>query len=134
MVIDRGDSAVAEAISEAVQTPQCVAAAVVAVQLDGDSAKASLPPTLEGTQLGASIAQESIAVVEAAMQEGVASGAVPEGGLSRKRSAEEVDANEEASLDAQPARGKRRRRHWRTGMEVVWQFFGVTSKPQESTE
>ena len=130
----RGDSAVAEAISEAVQTPQCVAAAVVAVQLDGDSAKASLPPALEGTQLGASIAEESIALVEAAVGEGEASGALPVGGLSRKRLAEEVGANEEAGLDAQPARGKRRRRHWRTGMEVVWQFLGVTAKPEESTE
>lgn len=130
----RGDSAVAEAISEAVQTPQCVAAAVVAVQLDGKSATASLPPTLEGTQLGASIAQESIAVVEAAVKEGVASGALPEQGLSRKRSAEEAGASEEAGQDAQPARGKRRRRHWRTGMEVVWQFFGVTSKPKEPIE
>ncbi|BDA40692.1 hypothetical protein COCOBI_01-3450 [Coccomyxa sp. Obi] len=133
VVMGRGDSAVAEAISEAVQTPQCVAAAVVAVQLDGNSAKASLPPVLEGTQLGASIAQESIAVVEAVVEEGVASGALPEEGPSRKRSAEDVGASQEAGTDAQPPRGKRRR-HWRTGMEVVWQFFGGTLKPEESTK
>jgi hypothetical protein len=121
----RGDSAVAEAISQAVQTPRDVAAAVVAVQLDGSCAKASLPPSLEGTELGASIAQESIAAAQAAVQQGAAGGDVLSDGPSRKRSAEQDEPGEEAGGAAQP----RRRRRLRTGMEVVWKFFGL-NKPE----
>ncbi|KAK9916881.1 hypothetical protein WJX75_008273 [Coccomyxa subellipsoidea] len=125
VVMGRGDSAVAEAISQAVQTPRDVAAAVVAVQLDGSCAKASLPPSLEGTELGASIAQESIAAAQAAVQQGAAGGDVLSDGPSRKRSAEQDEPGEEAGGAAQP----RRRRRLRTGMEVVWKFFGL-NKPE----
>ncbi len=120
VVMGRGDSAVAEAISQAMGTPQGVAAAVVGVQLDGATATASLPPTLVGTELGASIAQESIAVAQAAAQQ--ANDLMPEG-PSRKRSAEEVEQGEEGGRDVQQPR---RRRRLRTGMEVVWKFFGVS--------
>jgi hypothetical protein len=133
LVIGRGDSAVAEALDEAVQDPREVAAAVVAVDMDGASgATAILPAALEASELAAAIAQESIAIAQAAAAQQQAGQDVLESAveISRKRSSAEALPEDEAgagggqAVHGAAAEPKRRRRFLK-GMEVVWKFFGV---------
>lgn len=126
----------AEALNQAVQDPQEVAAAVVAVDMDGATAKAILPPALEGTELGEAVAEQSAAIAQAAVQQQEEDGAEKAANgldLSRKRSAahamdeEQQPGDEPRAAEAAAAEHKRRRKFLR-GMEVVWKFFGVDNQ------
>jgi hypothetical protein len=100
-----------------------VAAAVVAIGIKDGATRATLPAALQGTALGESVAQESIALADVAVQQGLIGGLPPGLDLSRKRSAdgELIPDPAAAGTVAEP----RKRRRFLKGMEVVWKFFGV---------